>query len=297
MSEIENGSSRLPAIWVLTDLRYLAQRMPLALVDWLHSEGRPVQLAVADRGEVVSRLNPHKPAPNSSPWEGIDAGDLVVARSRHPFALSLLEEVEARGARSVNAASAVRHVRNKVRCTLALEEAGLPVPETFIAQRPKELRCLPRRLFPLVLKPFLGDNAKGIRLVHAASELDELEWSEPIVLAQPYVDAAGIDLKVYVVDGTVWAVRRQSPLRNGRGTPTRIAVDAGLRDLALACGATFGLRLYGMDVLESRAGRVVVDVNEFPNYTGIDEAPAVIVSLLLDEALGPQIGSMTESRA
>jgi ribosomal protein S6--L-glutamate ligase len=291
---IKITGDRTPAIWVLTDLRYLAQRMPLALADWLEAVGQKVHLAVADRGETVSCLAPHRPPPPSSPWDRIIAGDLVVARSRHPFALALLEEAEARGARTVNPASAVRWVRNKVRGTLALAEAGLPVPDTFVAQSPRELGCLPERVFPLVLKPFLGDNAEGIRVVRAASELYELEWQDPIVLAQPYIDAAGIDLKLYVAGETVWAVRRGSPLLDPRRAPSPASVDASLRDLALSCGATFGLRLYGLDVLESNARRTVVDVNEFPNYTGIDEAPAVIGRLLLGDGLGRVVGSAAD---
>jgi hypothetical protein len=31
-----------------------------------------------------------------------------------------------------------------------------------------------------------------------------------------------------------------------------------------------------------------VDVNEFPNYTGVEEAPSVIGRLLLDGALDPR---------
>jgi hypothetical protein len=37
-------------------------------------------------------------------------------------------------------------------------------------------------------------------------------------------------------------------------------------------------------VLEAADGPVIVDVNEFPNYTGIDEAPEVIGRLLLNGA-------------
>jgi ribosomal protein S6--L-glutamate ligase len=299
MSPISDGDlrpARKPAVWVLTDLRYLEQRMPAALVEWLDAEGQAVRLAVADRGDPISHLDPHKPPPRSSPWEGIAVGDLVAARSRHPFALALLEEVEARGARTLDPSWAVRQVRNKVRGILSLAEAGVPVPDTYVAEHPRALRRLPERIFPLVLKPFLGDNCEGIRVVRFAGELDDLEWPDPIVLAQPYIDAGGIDLKLYVVDGTVWAIRRESSLVRRDGAPTQVPVDSSLRDLALACGSTFGLRLYGVDVLESGDERVVVDVNEFPNYTGIDEAPVVIGSLLLSEALRPPVESVVGSR-
>ena len=48
----------------------------------------------------------------------------------------------------------------------------------------------------------------------------------------------------------------------------------------------FGLRLFGLDVLELPEGPVVVDVNEFPNYTGVDDAPAEIGRAVLEMAEG-----------
>jgi ribosomal protein S6--L-glutamate ligase len=58
-------------------------------------------------------------------------------------------------------------------------------------------------------------------------------------------------------------------------------VTRDLLRLAVICGEAFGLSLYGVDVLETPEGPVVVDVNEFPNYTGVDEAPAAIGAFLV----------------
>jgi len=274
----------VPALWILTDRTYLDQRMPRAVIRWLEEQGCPARVVVADQGAVLTILAPMAAPRELSPWEGLVPGDIVLPRSRHPFALALLKEAEVRGAVAVNPWSAVSKARNKVRGTLALARRGLPVPPTFLAHRPVDLATLDRRLFPLLLKPFQGDNARGIVLVSDPDQLEALEWPDVMTLAQPFVDVGGIDLKLYVVDRTVWATRRTSPLQPEVSPPVAAAVSPELADLALACGEAFGLRLYGIDVLQTEGGPIVVDVNDFPNYTGVPDAVATIGGLLIDEA-------------
>jgi ribosomal protein S6--L-glutamate ligase len=200
------------------------------------------------------------------------------------LALALLKEAEARGARSVNAWAGVIKLRNKVRATLALARRRIPVPTTYVAHVPENLRGVPRAHFPLILKPFQGDNAAGILVVADPGELRSVMWPDPLVLAQPYVETDGIDLKLYVAADRVWAIRRRSPISEGTAVATPVQVTPELERLARACGLTFGLNLVGIDVLETADGPLVVDVNDFPNYTGIDDAPEVVGWFVLDRA-------------
>lgn len=273
----------VPRIWVLTDRRYLDQRMPLAVVVWLSAHSAP-SLVIADRGGAASKLAPAGAPDDTSVWDGLRARDFVVARSRHPLAIALLQEAEALGARICDRWSSVLRVRDKVSCTLALVKKGLPVPPTFLAHRPEDLRRVPARLFPLLLKPIAADDARGLRMVEAPDDLASVSWGDDFVLAQHYIDAGGFDLKLYVAGGTVWAIRRLSPLLPGGDQPVPVPVTPAFQDLVRGCREEFGLILFGLDVLETRNGPVIADVNEFPNYEGIDEAPAVIGRLLLQEA-------------
>jgi ribosomal protein S6--L-glutamate ligase len=275
----KTSRSASPRMWVLTDRRYLQQRMPRALVSWLEAQGHAVRLVVADEGPQLSLLAPDER--RVSVWADLEADDLVIARSRHPFALALLREAESRGASTVVTWTAIQRVRNKVRAALTLKEYGLPTPETFVASRPADLAHVHRSQFPLLLKPFQGDNARGIRLVRTPEELPLVDWDEALVVGQRYVDAGDIDLKLYVAGRRVWAVRRPSPLANGKRRAVRKRVDETLKRLALSCAAAFELPLVGVDVIEGPDGPVIVDVNEFPNYTGILEGPEVIGRLLL----------------
>jgi ribosomal protein S6--L-glutamate ligase len=270
-------------IWFLTDRRYLGQRMPRAVIEWLAARGTEPKLVVADDGGLITGLARPSATPGS-PWSGLAPGDVVVTRSRQPFALSLLEQAEALGARACDPSTAIHAVRDKVRCTAALVRRGIPVPATFLAHRPADLEGLPAEAFPLVLKPVLGDNGRGVHVVEEQEQLASIAWAEELVLAQQYVDVGGIDLKVYVAGDEIWAVRRRSPLSRRPHPPVAAPVTPTLRTLVRACREEFGLLLFGLDVLESSEGPVVVDVNEFPNYTGIAEAPAAIGRLVLQRA-------------
>jgi len=259
-------------VWVLTDSRYLAQRMPGALVTPLRAlHRRRVVVVCADR--LVTEVG------CAGGWAP-RAGDLVVPRTRSPFALELLAAAERAGVTCLNSWSAVAAVRDKPRAALMLATAGVAMPRTWLADNPRALRDVPASAWPLLLKPHLGDNARGIVKVADRDGLDRLSWTDGMVLAQQYVDVDGVDLKLYGAGEAVWAVRRPSPLRASVAWCEPVTVTADLRRLARTCAATFNLTAYGVDVLDSAAGPLVVDVNDFPNYTGVDEAPEVLSDLV-----------------
>ena len=257
--------------------------MPTALASWLDSAGSPARFVVADDVGAARVAGADDAA---APWPGLVAGDLVVARSRDPFALALLRLAESCGARSLDSWSAVARVRNKLRCAEALAKCDVPVPATLLVRRPEDLAALPLERFPLVVKPVLGDNARGVLIVRSPDELDEVASTEELLLAQRYVDVGGVDLKIYVAGDDVWAVRRPSPLSAAADDPLPADVTPELTELVERCRPELRLRLFGLDVVEAPEGPVVVDVNEFPNYTGVDEAPEAIGRTVLEVARG-----------
>jgi ribosomal protein S6--L-glutamate ligase len=271
-------------VWVLTDRRYLGQRMPAALIEWLRGEGCSPEIVVADDGARLCSVAPLSESLVPSAWERLEPGDLVVTRSRDAFALALLEEAEARGARTLDGAHAVQRVRHKATCALGLARRELPIPATLLASGPEDLGGLPGSAFPLVVKPVLGDNAQGVQVLTERIELDAVQWDGQPLLAQAYVEAGGFDIKLYVAGDDVWATRRPGPLSDLDDPVTRVEVTPALRAIAKGCQQEFGLTLFGVDVLECEGRLSIVDVNEFPNYTGVDEAPAAIGALVLAEA-------------
>ena len=273
----------MSSVWVLTDERYLGQRMPRMLVDELRRRGVTARTLVAER--LLHRIGAGQGVgAGQDPWRDLRPGDVVVARTRNRFALSLLRTAPRRGVRVLTPAEPIAVVRDKPRTAQVLAEHGVPTPVTYLVDRPSTLRSLPSDAFPLLLKPHAGDNARGIVLVRDPDELDDVEWSDSMVLAQEYVDSGAVDLKLYAVGDRVWGVRRPSPLAlPGRAVPSgveRVDVGPELEQVARTVAGAFSLELFGVDVLETPRGPRVVDVNEFPNYTGIDEAPAAVADLV-----------------
>jgi glutathione synthase/RimK-type ligase-like ATP-grasp enzyme len=255
---------------VLVETRYLAQHQPSSLVAALRARG--IEPRVLDPG----------------PAEALPCGvRLAVARGRSPLVLDALEGLERAGAVAVNRASSVRAVLHKERMARILERNGLPTPPTVVVSRRDMMRALSAGPFPLVVKPVIGDNARGVTPVPDRAALEALSWGERVALAQPLVPGDGRDLKLYVAGEAVWAVRKASPLLDPgwrAARPEMVPLDPVWRELALACGRAFGLELYGVDCVLGPRGPVVIEVNDFPNYSGIPGASEHIADHVLRRA-------------
>lgn len=96
---------------------------------------------------------------------------------------------------------------------------------------------------------------------------------------------SGGDRKVYVVGDRVAGVLRPWPATSlqdkvGRPfKPTRIE-----RGIAMSVGEELGLEIYGVDLLASVTGPVVVDVNAFPGFKGARGAEIWLADHLLRTA-------------
>jgi ribosomal protein S6--L-glutamate ligase len=246
-------------LYIVVEPRYSRQAQPAGLMRSLEAQGFPV--TVVD--------------PNKARGMVCQGRALAVVRGRSRELLALVSQLEARGVRTINRSGAIGAVLNKANLALALEKAGIPTPATFYEPAQVLARRLPPSAYPLILKPVFGDNARGLRIVSSAEELAALDWPEPLALAQSYLMNDGYDLKLYGIGEEVWAVRKPSPLYNHQGLEQQAElapITPALRNLGRRCGALFGLELYGVDCLLTPSGPMVIEVNDFPNYTGISEA-------------------------
>lgn len=255
---------------VVQEARYGSQSQPAGLVAGIVRRGHGV--AVVDADATVLDLG----VPSVVTTAGV-----LVARGRSHGVLTLLRLAEAWGVPTVNRAGAVEAVLDKASMAVALARAGIPSPATFLGPTAALASDLPRRCFPLLLKPVRGDNAAGLRLIRSAAELRALTWPESPALAQCYLDTDGYDVKLYVIGEQVTAVRKASPLRGG-GEPVPVPITDRLAELARRCGRLFGLQLYGVDCLDTPDGPVVIEVNDFPNYSAVPDAGDRLASYVLD---------------
>jgi ribosomal protein S6--L-glutamate ligase len=263
-------------IGILVERRYLNQAQPAGLTAALRAKGHKVTLI----------------DPETVPWElgnddWLNDFDLVVGRGRSLALLCLLTQAERRGKPTLNSRAAIAAVHNKAEMAVALAAHNIPTPQTLLGQVERLAMQAPPTSYPLILKPIFGDNSQGLRIVHSPAELAELSWPEPVALAQPYLPNDGYDLKLYGIGDNIWAVRKPSPFnmsgQSSTGSAELLPLTPALRDLGRRCGQIFGLELYGVDCLQTSAGVAVIEVNDFPTYTGVPDADKKLADYIIQK--------------
>jgi glutathione synthase/RimK-type ligase-like ATP-grasp enzyme len=265
---------------LLVERRYLTQRQPKGLAAELRRRGCAVR--VGDPGSGAVSLD------DGSWLAGID---VCVARGRSEAVLNQLLSAERHGVPTLNRHAAVAGVVDKAAMAVVLASAGLPTPLTTLGSPEQLAAGLPSHLYPVILKPIRGDNCRGLEICTSPAEVARLspESDEPL-LAQPYLSGDGADLKLYGVGDRVWAVRKPTPfptngspwsVHGGLAEARLVDLPDGLRELALRCSELFGLELFGVDCLVTATGPVVIEVNEFPNYTCVPDADQVLADHVL----------------
>jgi ribosomal protein S6--L-glutamate ligase len=215
------------------------------------------------------------------------AHDLYVLKSHTELALALAGILDTLGARLLNPYGSCITTQEKIIASRRLRGAGVPVPRSWVTGDFGLMRRIVEET-PLIVKPHRGHRGAGIAVVRNATELAALRPPDGPVLIQEHLTGSGEDVKIYVVGENVFAVRKEfSPTsftRPGRSC----AVSSELRAIALACGQILGLGLYGLDVLETEDGPVVVDVNYFPGYKGVPDVAPLIADYIESYARGEE---------
>jgi ribosomal protein S6--L-glutamate ligase len=211
--------------------------------------------------------------------------DLYVLKSHTELALSLAGVLAAEGARLLNPYASCLSTQDKIVASRRLRAAGVPAPRTWVTGQLSSLEPIVEER-PLVVKPYRGHRGADVTVIRSAADLAALGQPTVPMLVQEHVDGEVDDLKAYVVGTEVFAVRKPfSPTSFTRpGRPCEVSSE--LRDIARACGRALGLGLYGVDLVESADGPVVVDVNTFPGYKGVPDVAPLIADYIEEFALG-----------
>jgi ribosomal protein S6--L-glutamate ligase len=213
--------------------------------------------------------------------------DLYVLKARGPLAVSFAGVLHRGGARVVNDPAACATLLDKITSTSMLRRAGLPTPRTWAVTDAGALHteAFAARL-PLLIKPYDGIHSRDLTLVRDRDALAALRgWSSPM-LVQEFIDGCRHRYKLHAVGERVFATRK--PFSLGGDPSDGEPIDPGeeMTSIARRCGRLFGVVLFGLDVLAGRHGPVIVDVNSFPGYAGVREAPEALSDFIAQTARG-----------
>jgi ribosomal protein S6--L-glutamate ligase len=222
--------------------------------------------------------------------------DIYLLKSHAPQALDLALHLEQQGALVVNSWASSMACQDRALMAQRMNDAHLPWPQTESFPSLDSLIAQPERVatltFPLIIKSYYSHRGDLVDKVRSSEELRTLadQWGQEPVVLQEFAAGDGWDIKLWVIDQQIFAARRRTPLDpdapkedypiNSEELPEEWA------RITLEIGRAFNLRLYGVDLLISERGPIIVDVNSFPGFRGVpgaDSALAALVERLLAE--------------
>jgi ribosomal protein S6--L-glutamate ligase len=215
--------------------------------------------------------------------------DVVIPRigaSVTRYGTAVLRQFELTGSHTPNPSDAVLCARDKLRCHQLLAAHGIGLPTTVFGDSPDDTADLLSLLGPPphVIKLVEGAQGNGVMLAEklAASRgmVEALRGLYANFLVQEFIgEAEGADLRCFVVgDRVVAAMQRQAPEgefranlhRGGSAHPAQ--ASPGEEAVAVAAAKLVGLGVAGVDLIRSRRGPLVLEINASPGLEGIEAA-------------------------
>ncbi len=268
----------------------------------LYSTKRLVQ-AARERGHSVRVLDPLRCYMRIEPGEftmhykgkALPKFDAVIPRigaSITRYGTAVVRQFEMMRVFTPNRAEPIMRARDKLHGLQLLAQQGLGLPVTVFGDNPDDTTDLLSMLGkpPHVIKLVEGSQGQGVVLVEtAASSQSVVEAFRGLYanfVVQEFIrEAKGADIRCLVVGGKVVAsMRRQarpgefrSNLHRG-GRAEQVALSKAEKELAKQAASVMGLGVAGVDLLRSRRGPLVLEVNSSPGLEGIEAATGVDVA-------------------
>jgi RimK family alpha-L-glutamate ligase len=215
------------------------------------------------------------------------------------FRMDAIAALERAGVCVVNSAKTCEICIDKFAALVHLQSAGLSVPQTIVCQtKEAALAAFAELCEDVVVKPVFGSEGRGLlrlRSVELADRLFQaLSQQGQTIYLQQYIDHANWDLRLLVVDGDVYAIKRQNE-QDWRLNATRgarvTAVQANPEELRWArlVAKIVNARVCGVDLIYDRNDQpYILEVNASPGWRYVSQACGVdIAARVLDLILLP----------
>ncbi|WP_313112552.1 ATP-grasp domain-containing protein [Aequorivita sediminis] len=224
----------------------------------------------------------------------IDDLDAIIPRigaSNTFYGTSVVRHFEAMGVFTVVSSLGITNSRDKWTCFQVLAKNQIPMPRTIFASYydfEEQLNTFKGQ--PIIIKLLEGTHGEGVILTespqNALATIETLNAAGVKFLLQEYIEEVkGSDVRAIVVDGVVVAAMKRkskagdfrSNLHRG-GSSEIIELSTAEEKLAIKAAKAMGLGFCGVDILQSKIGPLVLEINSTPGLEGIENTSGKNVS-------------------
>ncbi|MDC0494487.1 30S ribosomal protein S6--L-glutamate ligase [bacterium] len=256
--------------------------------------------------DCYMKLDDEKPEVHYRGGKIIDELDAVIPRIRPSatfYGCALTRQFESMGVYAQNKSLAISQSRDKLFSLQLLIKSGLDIPLTGFANSPMDTNELIDMVggAPLIVKLLEGSQGRGVVLAEtkkaAQSVINAFKAVKANLLVQEFVkEAGGKDLRLFVVNGKVTAaIQREAAPGEFRanihqgGTASVVKISAAERKLAVKATKAMGLAVAGVDIIRSKAGPLLLEVNSSPGLEGIEAATGKDVADIMIAAIEQEL--------
>jgi ribosomal protein S6--L-glutamate ligase len=208
--------------------------------------------------------------------------------------ISIVKQMEMMGIPVFNRFDSIIKAKNKLKSLQIFDHYNIPIPKTVVIRSPNYIDLAVEGCggMPVIVKSPFGSYGAGVTIVESKRALKSmLDWEDSnIYMIQEFVKySRGRDIRVFVVGGKVVGTMMRSARKGefrsnielgGKGTPVEITDEE--REISLKAVQALDLEYGGVDILRSKFGPVVLEVNSNPGFkalessTGVDIAGAIV---------------------
>jgi len=200
------------------------------------------------------------------------------------YGAAVVRQFEMMGVYCVNESVAITRARDKLRSLQLLARRGIGLPVTAFAHSPDDTADIIKlvRGAPVIIKLIEGAQGKGVVLAEtdkaAGSVIGAFRNLDAYFLVQEFIEEAkGSDIRCFVVGGKVVAAMKRkaapgefrSNLHRG-GSASVVKLTRAERATAERAARIVGLNVAGVDLVRTKSGPAVLEVNSSPGLEGIE---------------------------
>ena len=217
----------------------------------------------------------------------IDQADVVIPRigasvTRHGAAI--VKEFEMNGVFSTARSLGILRAYNKVRTLQIMNRKNIPIPQTVFSTDAKSINQQIEMLGgpPIIIKLQEGTQGLGVILAEtkksAKSIMDTFYNMNASFMMQEFIEESnGEDIRAIVVGNRVVAAMKRkgevgefrSNIHRGGSGEIADITDKEIR-IALRAAKYLGLPVAGVDMIRSKRGPLLIEVNASPGFQGIE---------------------------
>jgi ribosomal protein S6--L-glutamate ligase len=219
------------------------------------------------------------------------------------FGTAVVRQFEQMDVFCANSAAGITNSRDKLRSLQILSKHQIGIPQTTFVRHRKDVLPAIERVggAPIIIKLLEGTQGVGVILADtvkiAEAIIETLHSTSQNVLVQRFVsESKGRDIRAIVVgDRVVAAMRRvakgdefRSNVHRG-GSVEPVELSEEFESTAVRAAQIMGLKIAGVDMLESKDGPQVMEVNSSPGLEGVEAATGLDVAGAMIDYIAAQV--------